>query len=73
MENVVNCFITKSLGCKIENKGTFSQVYALIHFVYDNKNELMDNIDLVQNKLIVYDENGKNMVNKMLKINEIKI
>jgi hypothetical protein len=49
------------IGKKIEDSATFSQTFALLHFVFDTKEEFNDTIRTALKDLCVIDENGENM------------
>lgn len=69
----VATLVKYSTGCTIEDSGTFSQVFALIHFVFDREEELKYFIADVHEKVKVVDKNNKNMIMKMLNINNLSL
>jgi len=73
LPNVVTVPVTKKLGDKIASSGTFAQVYALVHFVFDTDEALKKTVDLVHKILYIKDENGHNMVNRMMEIQDAVI
>ena len=64
---------TKNVGDVIQDTGSFSQAYALIHMVFDDLKELERTLDFIHNTLVIRDSNGKNMVNRMLDMNKANI
>lgn len=71
--NIINCFFTKTINSNVKDTGSFMQIAALVHFVYDTKEELKSIIDNIHDTLKIYDENGNNMVNRMLDIDSINL
>ncbi|WP_448915682.1 ATP-grasp domain-containing protein [Eubacterium ramulus] len=65
--------VAKKVGTEIVQNGSFSQTFALVHFVFDTKKELEEMIDLIHRELIVLDDNDINMVHKMLQVDEVNI
>ena len=55
-------------GSEIADTGSFSQVIALAHFVFDKEKELKETIIRIHELIHFMDENGNNMVIPMLKI-----
>lgn len=70
-DNVVFSTLTKTIGVKIEDSGSFNQNVAVIHFVYKDEVELKNSIDAIHSSLEILDENGINMVIKLLNIDKI--
>ena len=68
-ENVLNILPMKKEGNIIPDNGSFSQVVMLIHFVYDNYDELQDTLKTIHKKISVFDETGNEMVLTLLDIN----
>ncbi len=62
---------TKNIGDTVKQTGSFAQAYALVHFVYDTKEELKKELKYIHQTLFVEDENGNNMVHQMLNPNSI--
>ena len=71
ISNIVFSTITKPIGAKIEDSGSFNQNVAIIHFVYKNDVELKDTIDAIHSSLKILDEEGLNMIIKMLNVEKI--
>lgn len=71
LENVVVIPIAKGIGSVIYQTGSFSQAYALVHLLYENKQELKDTLEKIHELLVVKDEHGNNMVHKMLDFDRI--
>ncbi len=64
--NVVLVSLNKKVGDTVKQTGSFSQVFALVHFVFDNIDECKDFIDYIHRILIVKNESGDNLVNRKL-------
>lgn len=69
--NVVAIPTLKVVGNRILSTGSFSQVYASVHFVFDTTDELRTMIEEVHKTIKVLDENGNNMVRKMVNISDV--
>lgn len=69
--NVVFRTLTKPIGYKIQDWGSFNQNVAIIQFVYKNKEELEQSIDRIHENLKILDENKNNMVIRMLDVETI--
>ena len=67
-DNVLLVAESKSIGDTVEHSGTFGQVFGLAHFVFDSREELIETINDIHRKIIVEDNNGNNLVNKMLDV-----
>lgn len=63
---ISNISITKKINDTIDATGSFSQVFALIHFVCDDDIMCKKMIDKIHDTIIVYDKNGNNMINRMI-------
>lgn len=72
-DSIVTILTTKNIGDVIQDSGSFGQAYALIHIVFNNRQELIDIIDEVHSILKIYDNCNQNMVNRMLDVNQIQI
>ena len=71
LENIVYLATTKYLHDRIESSGSFSQVFALVHFVCNTTEECIQTIDRIHQMLVVFDEHENNMVNRMLDVGKI--
>ena len=71
MDNVVSIPVTKNIGTTVAHTGTVGQVFAFVHFVCQDKNELKDMIGTIHDTLKIYDEQGNNLVNKMIDTSRI--
>lgn len=60
-------------GKEIDDTGSFSQVVALAHFVFDDKNELKCIIDRVHSFFHIYDANGREMIYRMLDVDNLEL
>ena len=67
-KNVVVIPVIKSVGDEIKYTGTFAQVFALVHFVFDSQEELIETVNDIHEKIVVKDTDGNNMVNRMLDV-----
>ena len=70
-KNAVLAAETKSVGDTVKHTGTFNQIFALIHFVFDSQNELVETVTDIHEKIIIEDLNGNNLASKMLDIEEV--
>lgn len=71
MENIVIVPTTKGPGDVVYQTGSFSQAYALVHMVFDTDQELKDTLDCIHDTLVVEEENGSNMIHRMLDLKRI--
>lgn len=65
-ENVVAIPVTKHVGDTIAGTGTIGQVFAFVHFVYDEDNELRQMIRKIHDTVRIINTDGKNMVLQMI-------
>lgn len=72
-DNVVFRTITKSVGCRIEDWGSFNQNVAVVQFVYKDKEDLKESLNRIHENLQILDENGKTMVIRMLNVETIDL
>ena len=70
-ENILIAGESKSVGDTVENDGTFAQIFALIHFVFDTKEEFIETVDYIHEKIIVDDAAGNNLVNRVLDVENV--
>lgn len=63
---------TKMVGDNIAETGSISQAYAFIHFICDNENECKEFILKLHDTIHVLNENGEEMIMRMLDTNNIK-
>lgn len=66
MPEMVLVNINKNVGDTILQSGSFSQVIALIHFVFDNISECKDIVRKIHQTLIMKDKNGNNLIVRKL-------
>ena len=69
--SVILFSLKKNIGSEIPDSGSFSQNFALVHFVYDTIEECKRIIDEIHTVIKVIDDQGNNMVNRMLETNRI--
>ena len=67
-DNVIIIPTIKSVGDTVEDTGTFAQIFALVHFVFDTRAEFIETVNHVHKKIIIKDEAGNNLVNRMLDV-----
>lgn len=72
-DNVVFRTITKSIGTEIKNCGSFNQNVAIVQFVYKDKDHLILSINRIHDNLQILDEQGNNMVIRMLNLETIEL
>ena len=71
--NVVAVPVTKNRGETVESSGSIGQVYAFVHFTYDDEEELREMLKGIQDSLVVKDEQGENMICKMIDLDTLVI
>lgn len=71
--SIIAVLTTKNLGEIIEDTGSFGQTFALVHMVFDDLEELRDQIEYAHRCIIVEDINRKSMIHRMLDLNEADI
>lgn len=72
-DNVVFYTVTKPIGYKMEETGSFGQILVLVHFIYRDKERLIKDIEHLHNTVKVIDANGENMVIKKLDVEKIDL
>lgn len=70
---IVTVISKSDIGDRIEDSGTFSQAVALIHFVFDDENELRNIINRIHETYQLVDQDGKNMIEQMLNVTNLEI
>ncbi|NLF42049.1 MAG: ATP-grasp domain-containing protein [Bacteroidales bacterium] len=71
--NVVAIPICMKVGYTVKHTGTFFQTFALLHFVFDSKEEFRKIIRDSLSDLKVIDESGQNMVSSLFNAEEEEI
>lgn len=71
--NVVALPISMKVGHVVESTGTFSQTFALLHFVFDTKEEFRNTIRDSLRILKVIDESGRNIMSPLFNAEEEEI
>lgn len=71
--NIIKVFLTKPEKSRIESTGSFSQVVALVHFLFSSAQELKEMIEIIHSSLQAIDDKGNNLVTRMLDINKANI
>ena len=72
-KDVVKVFLTKPEKYKIESTGSFSQVVALVHFLFSSESELKEMIEDIHSMFRVVDDAGNNLVTRMLDLSKTDI
>ena len=70
-ENVVLIAEERFVGMNIEDSGTGRQIFATVHFVFDSRDELINMVNDIHEKIVVEDEHGENLSNKMLDMENV--
>lgn len=65
-KDVIALAVTKPIGSTIGDTGTVGQIFAFIHFLFDDIAELNAKINYIHSTLKILDENGNNMINRMV-------
>lgn len=73
MPNMVTFPVIHGEGSHIADTGSFSQVVALAHFVFDTENELKETIEAVHRRVKFFAEDGSDLTIRMLKLDKLKI
>lgn len=60
-------------GEEIKDWGSAQQVYAYIHILYKDKQDLRNSVEFIFDNLKVLDENGENMIYTQIDINTLNI
>ncbi|NLY08796.1 MAG: ATP-grasp domain-containing protein [Tissierellia bacterium] len=71
--NVVGIPISMKVGQAVKHTGTFFQTFALLHFVFDSKEEFRKTIRDSLTNLKVIDKSGRNMVSPLFNAEEEEI
>lgn len=71
--NVVAFPITATVGQKIYDSGTISQVFGFLHFVFDTAEEWKNTIEMALSKLKILNNDNDNLVNVMIDPNNISL
>lgn len=71
--NIVFFPVIYKTGKEIDDTGSFSQVVALAHFVFDDESDLKYIVDKVHSVFHMYDTNGDEMTYRMLDIDKLKL
>ena len=70
---MVTFLVIHGAGSCITDSGSFSQVVALAHFVFDTEEELKDTIADIHKKVRFIEEDGSDMVIRMLNTKRLKL
>lgn len=73
LDNIIAIPERVELNDTIVSSGSVSQVFSFIHFVFDSLDECKDTIEKIHEHLSVIDENGNNMIARLLDISSLKI
>ena len=66
MKDVVSLTLTKGAGDTVAKTGSFSQIFALVHFVANDLCDLEKTVDEIHSKLKALAENGENKLYKII-------
>lgn len=72
LDNMVYLATTKSVNDTVVSTGSFSQSFALVHFVCSGSEECKETIERIHSTLTIEDENGNNMIKPMLDLKNIE-
>jgi hypothetical protein len=75
IENIPNMVIFPIIhgeGSYIADSGSFSQVVALAHFVFESERELKETIDTIHKRIRFVDNGGSDLVIRMLNLNQLR-
>ena len=70
---MVTFLVIHDIGAHIAESGSFSQVVALAHFVFDDEYELKETINNIHKAVTFISDNNENMIIRMLKLEELKL
>lgn len=70
--NILRILPKKKAGNIIPDDGSFGQSFALVHFLYDNAEELRDTLRTIHASVCVKNEQNQDMVLKLLDINRFE-
>lgn len=73
MKNVVILPLIYGEGSCIKDTGSFSQVVALAHFVFDTEKELKETINNLHNNIKFISEEGTDLTLRMLQLDKLEI
>jgi len=73
MTNIVTLPLIHSVGSHITDTGSFSQVVALAHFVFDTEAELKETIEQLHTKVKFISEDGIDMSLRMLRLDKLRM
>lgn len=72
-DNILNILTMKKAGNTVPDNGSFSQVVMLVHFLYDNLNELQETLEAIHEMVSVTSESDNDMVLTLLDIHSFKL
>ena len=73
MHNIITMPTTMAINDVVKSTGTVAQVFAFVHFVFNSFDECRYTIEKIHEHLSVIDENGNNMIARLLDISSLKI
>ncbi len=71
-ENVVAIPSSKAVGDTIPDSGSIYQVFGFVHFTYESTEELKSMIEKIHSTLFFADENGNDLLNRMIDFDRIQ-
>ena len=66
MKDVVSLTVTKHAGDTVAKTGSFSQIFALVHFVANDMADIVCTVDEIHSKLFAYGNDGENKLYRIL-------
>ena len=64
---------SKSIGDTIPDTGSIYQVYGFVHFLYQTEDELRSMIERIHNTLFFSDENGEDLLHRMIDPHKLQL
>jgi len=71
--DIVTVIEKLGVGDVVRDKGSFGQVFALVHFVFDDEDELKAMLEWIHGEAIVTDVQNSSMIMKMLEISGLTL
>lgn len=69
--NILQVLQAKSIYSVVADSGSFGQAAVLVHFGFDNYEELPVLINQIHSRLFIYNEVGHSMITRMLNVDDI--
>ncbi|MBR1639816.1 MAG: ATP-grasp domain-containing protein [Treponema sp.] len=71
-QNIILVSLNKNEGDCVAQTGSFSQVIALVHFIFDDLKDCKKMVSYIHETFIVTDEKNENLIDRKLKDTEIR-